>query len=223
MAPTRRSIALSSLSLVALAVGCAGPPIPAPIEGEPVCPDVEIGSAHTKMQGGLLYPVRLRILDGKNLMMKLVMPGKRQASDPGAHSLIPDDNAEYTLEWAQCPNERAPRAAGDNPKSKVKSKDGTAYECGDAVVYKTETLATKKHDAASHKITFAPPPRMECWTSEAPAAPALPATGGAAPTPVPPASAAAAASAPVVADAGAPAPAASGAPSAAAPAGDAGK
>src|SRR6476620_11931 len=108
-------LALSSLALLALAASvgaCAGTPIPAPIEGEPVCPDIDIGTTHaTKMIGGLTYPVRLRILDGKNVMMKMILSGKRLPGDASAHTLLPDDNAEYTLEWAQCENVRAPRPA----------------------------------------------------------------------------------------------------------------
>jgi hypothetical protein len=183
--------ALSSLACLTLAAlvtagaGCAGPPIPAPIEGEPICPDIEIGAAHAKMLGGLTYPVRLRILEGKNVMMKMILNGKRLPGDPSSHTLLPDDNAEYVLEWAQCANERAPRHASTNPKSRGAGKDTTAFDCGDAVVYKTDKLVTKKHDAASHAFTFPPPPKAQCWVGEAP-----PATPAAPPASAPPAPAA---------------------------------
>ncbi|MEO5730264.1 MAG: hypothetical protein ABI134_10485, partial [Byssovorax sp.] len=134
-------VSLASLARIALvastafAMGCAGPPIPAPIEGEPVCTDIEIGAAHSKMIGGLTYPVRLRILDGKNVMMKMIISGKRTPAEPPAHTLLPDDNAEYELEWAQCDNVRAPRPEEPAVKSHRSSKDVTAYDCGDAKVY----------------------------------------------------------------------------------------
>jgi hypothetical protein len=188
-------LALSSLALLALATtafACAGTPIPAPIEGEPVCPDIDIGTTHaTKMIGGLTYPVRLRILDGKNVMMKMILSGKRVPGDPSAHTLLPDDNAEYTLEWAQCDNVRAPRPATTASKTRKESKDATAYDCGDAKIYKTDKLVTKKHDGASHAFTFAAPPKAECWAGEvAPAAPTPP------PAPVPPAATATPSAAP---------------------------
>ena len=171
-------LALSSLALLALAASvgaCAGTPIPAPIESEPVCPDIDIGAAHaTRMIGGLTYPVRLRILDGKNVMMKMILGGKRLPRDPSSHTLLPDDNAEYVLEWAQCDNIRAPRPAttGTAKTRRPSSSDTTAYDCGDAKVFKTDKLVTKKHDAASHAFTFATPPKAECWAGEAtPAAP----------------------------------------------------
>jgi len=175
---------LAWLTLAALVTGCAGPPIPAPIEGEPVCPDIEIGAAHAKMIGGLTYPVRLRILEGKNVMMKMILSGKRTPGDASSHTLLPDDNAEYVLEWAQCTNERAPRHAAANPKSRGAGKDTTAFDCGDAAVYKTDKLVTKKHDAASHAFTFPAPPKAGCWAGEAPPA-TPPAPPASAPPPAP--------------------------------------
>jgi hypothetical protein len=157
---------------VVLAAGCAGPPIPAPIEGIPVCPDFTTGNA--KMEGGLRYPVRVRVLDGKNVLYKSILPGLRHPDDPKPRSYIADDNAKYEVEWAQCNNPRAPRTAAEasqSSKAREKAHDGeaTAYECGEAIVYKTDVLETRKGDRASHVITFALPPNAECWASEAPA------------------------------------------------------
>lgn len=161
------------IAAAALATGCAGPPIPAPIEGELVCPDIEIGAARAKMIGGLTHPIRLRILDGKNVMMKMILSGKRLPGDPSAHTLLPDDNAEYELEWSQCANERAPRPISSATKTRgAAGKDTTAFDCGEATVYKTDKLVTKKHDAASHVFAVPPPPKTDCWAGEAP--PALP-------------------------------------------------
>jgi len=170
-----RLLALCFLTPLALATSCAGPPIPAPIEGEPVCPDVEIGAGHSKMVGGLRYPVRMRVLDGKDVMMRIVMSGKRSAEAQPSRTFLVDDNAEYTVEWAQCVNEQAPHPPPEGPKGgPVQQRAEAAYECGEAQVYKTDKLVTKKGDAASHVITFAAPPKAECWQSEAPAAaPAL--------------------------------------------------
>ena len=165
------------LPIAALAVvlaACAGPPIPAPIDDEIVCGDFEMGAARTKMEGSLQYPVRLRIMDGKSTIMKVVLPGLRTPDSPRAKSLIVDDDNAITLEWAQCENERAPRPAPEGPEKKPgkdkdrPSRDVTHFECGDAKVYKTEELHTKKHDPASHVIHFATPPNAACWTSEVP-------------------------------------------------------
>lgn len=169
VASLARIASLALIASTALAMGCAGPPIPAPIEGEPVCSDIEIGAAHSKMIGGLTYPVRLRILDGKNVMMKMIISGKRTPADPPAHTLLPDDNAEYELEWAQCANERAPRSISSASKSRgAADKDMTAFDCGEATVYKTNKLVTKKHNAASHVFAIPPPPRTDCWLGQTP-------------------------------------------------------
>ncbi len=185
----RRLFALPALSALALALGCAGPRIPAPIEGLPVCPDFSVG--HTKMAGSLRFPVRLRVLDGKTLLFKTVISGLRHPDDPRPQSYIADDNASYTVEWAQCNNPRAPRAvteiqaAAPKGRDKVRESETSNYECGEGTVYKADAvLATRKGDKASHVITFLPPPNPACWVDEAgppPAVAAAPVDAGAAP------------------------------------------
>jgi hypothetical protein len=158
-----RLLAIPALAL-ALGPGCAGPPVPAPIQGELVCEDFYMGP--TKMEGGLKRPVRLRVLAGKTVQFKAILTGQRAHGDPPRRSFIIDDDAELTVEWSQCPNERAPRpatAATHEAKGRELNKDASAYECGEPVVYKTEKLTTKKGDPKSHVILFAFPPEAECW------------------------------------------------------------
>jgi hypothetical protein len=171
----RRLFALPALSALALALGCAGPPVSAPIDGIPVCPDFTTGNA--KMEGGFRFPVRLRVLDGKNTLYRTIISGLRTADAPKPYSFITDDNARYTVEWAQCSNPRAPHpvaelAHGQKAREKARDGEGTAYDCGEATVYKADgVLETKKGDRASHVITFLPPPNAECWVGEVPPAP----------------------------------------------------
>lgn len=171
-----------------LASGCAGPPVPSPIEDLPICPDFEAGK--TKMEGSLRFPVRMRVLEGKTQVSKLVLSGLRRPGDAKPRTFIIDDNAEYSVEWAQCANERAPRSATEVAKDTAKAREKlreneTGYECGEVKVYKTEKLATKKHDPASHVIHFVPPPLPECWHAVTapppPAAPTAVVDAGAAP------------------------------------------
>jgi hypothetical protein len=179
--------ALVTFASLALAFGCAGPPIAAPIDGIPVCPDFTLG--HARMEGSLRHPVRLRVMDGKTLLYRTIIDGLRHPEDPGPRSFISDDNAKFTVEWAQCSNERAPRSAADvatekkdNPKPRDKARDkarekaregeGTAYDCGEVKIYKADgVLETKKGDRASHVIHFLPPPDTTCWVDEAVAPP----------------------------------------------------
>jgi hypothetical protein len=158
-------LALAALFALSSAAGaCAGPPMPTPIENEPICPDFEAAPGR-KMKGSLHYPVMVRLYDGKNVVAKAMVNG-RDAADPPARISVVDDNAEYKVEWAQCPNERAPTA---RTKTGHEPKDAAPYECGEPAVYKTEQHTTKRGDAASHKLSFPAPPKTECWT--APAAP----------------------------------------------------
>jgi hypothetical protein len=155
---------------VVLSVGCAGPPFKASIDGLPICADFTTGNA--KMEGGLKYPVRLRVLEGKNVLYQTILRGLRHADDSKPQSWFADANATFTVEWAQCNNPRAPRTAAEAAQSakareKAKDSEGTAYDCGEVTVYKTETLESKKGDRASHVITFVPPPNPACWEGEA--------------------------------------------------------
>jgi hypothetical protein len=150
------------------------------------------------MRGALHHPVHVRVLDGKTLVTKALIIGRMEGDQP-TYLSVADDNAEYKVEWIQCPNERAPVSEkGGKNESKRATKDQVTYICGDAEPYKTHTLVTKKGDPSTHKITFAPPPKPECWSGE-----------GAPTTPASSASAAASASAPPAASASA-APEASG-------------
>lgn len=167
----------ASAALLALASGCAGPPVPTPVESLPVCADFEQG--HTRMEGSLRYPVRMRVLAGKEPVSKVVISGLRHADDPRPRTFLVDDNAEYQIEWAQCANERAPRSVSDAGRDTAKARDkarvenDTGYDCGETTVYKTEKLATKKHLPASHVVNFATPPNPACWVGDVkPAVPA---------------------------------------------------
>src|ERR1700679_245132 len=93
----------SALFLALGSAGCAGPPIAAPIDGQPLCPDFSTGNG--RMEGGLQVPVRLAVLDGKNVLSRTVLAGRRRADDPTPKTFIVDDNAKYTVEWAQCGNQ----------------------------------------------------------------------------------------------------------------------
>jgi hypothetical protein len=178
-------------------VGCAGQPFAAPIQDEPICSDFELGGGHVKMEGALEYPIQVRFLEGKTQLQRVVLHGRRGADAKLPKSFLPDDNAELTVEWAQCSNQWAPRPASTRPAAHEHERDSsetTKYECGEATVYKTETLVIKKKDSASHVVHFAlPKNNAGCWKSDATPEPPKPATG-AAPSADPAASAAPSAS-----------------------------
>ncbi|WP_437650559.1 hypothetical protein [Sorangium sp. So ce362] len=186
-----RALALLFLSSVA----CGGPPTPSPIEGEPICPDFEIGAARAPMRGSLRFPIALTVREGKEPITRTTLTGRRSKDDPANRILLGDEDAEYEIEWAQCENERAPRAR----KQVRGTKDASEYECGNAAVYKTDKLVTRKGDAASRTVHFAAPPKPACWESELPPAGALPSPDAGAE----PAAADAGAAEPAAADAGA--------------------
>lgn len=162
-----RRIAIAIAAPIAVAAGamiaaCAGPPMTSPIEGEPVCADFEIGAAHTKMAGGLRFPVQLVIKSGSRTVFKTTLVGRRTDKEPASRFLLSDDDETFTVEWSQCENERASKpaeAAGRDQKGAAK------YECGNAAVYKTDQLVTKKGDPASHNLTFPAPPNPACEQS----------------------------------------------------------
>ncbi len=158
---------LGLLVCSALFTACAGSPTPATIDGEPVCADFEIGATHTKMMGGLKQPVTVLVKDDEDVVFRWVIRGRRSETDTRTHTVLPDDDNEYTVEWYQCENERAP-APADGAGA---NRHTPTYECGTLKEpYATANLVTKKGDPQSHTITFAPPPNPACWQGEAPPA-----------------------------------------------------
>ncbi|WP_437737672.1 hypothetical protein [Sorangium sp. So ce1335] len=160
--PRARALALSFLFTAA----CGGPPTPSPIEGEPVCPDFEIGATRAPMRGSLRFPVTLTVLDDGDPLTRATITGRRSSDAPATRILLADEDAEYEIQWAQCENQRAPRAR----TLAHETKDTAEYACGNATVYKTDKLVTRKGDAASRTLRFAAPPKPECWESEVPPA-----------------------------------------------------
>lgn len=144
---------------------CSGPPITSSLSGEPVCADYELGATRTKMQGSLRFPVMLTIKDGSTPILKTMILGRRNEQDQQTRILLTDSNDKYTVEFAQCENERAPRPV----TGRTEAKESARYECGSSVVYSSGTLETKKGDLASHALAFVAPPKAECWISDAPA------------------------------------------------------
>lgn len=174
----RAPLALAPLLVAApLAIAaCAGQPITTPIDGEPICPDFEVGAAHTKMSGGLRFPVELRIRSGKTVVFKTTIFGRRSDKDVVKRILLSDDNDTFQVEWTQCENEHATGPAETLGRD---TKGSAKYECGNGNVYKTEDLTTKKGDPKSHALTFAPPPDPACLQGIAP--PPAPAADAGAP------------------------------------------
>lgn len=157
-----------TLSSVASVFGCSGPPVPSAITGEPLCTDYSIGVGGAKLRGGLRLPVRVTILDDKDPVTKVLVFGKHSESDPNPRLVLPDKNAEYKVEWSQCVNEHATAPANATKAKSLRTDSTAAYDCGEATVYKTATLVTKKGDPASHALVFEAPPKPECWTDTKP-------------------------------------------------------
>ncbi len=154
--------------MVASVVGCSGPPVTSSITGEPLCADYSIGAGSVKLRGALRFPVRVTIYDGKNPVTKILVFGKHAESNPNPRVVLPDDNAEYKVEWSQCPNERATNPVNATKAQSMRSDGSTSYDCGEAAPYKTATLVTKKGDPASHALVFEAPPKPDCWMDAKP-------------------------------------------------------
>jgi hypothetical protein len=140
-----------------LGLACKGPSLPSTVTGEPVCAPFDQAGQH--MRGGLKQPVRLRVLSGSEVIATVMVYGKSGDSAPPTRFLLPDGTQEYTVEWTQCPNERAPSPHDPNDK---KASQGAGYECQNAEPYVTGKHATKSGDAASHDVPLPAPPSTEC-------------------------------------------------------------
>ena len=162
-APTLASLLLAAISLGA----CAGPPVPSPLVDEEICPDYE-STTHVKMSGGMRVPVTLTILDGKKPVFTKLLRGLRTPTEAKTSIMLPDADAEYTVEWSQCTDKQPERTAQEGPDA--------AYRCADPKVYKTTKLTTKKGDLASRSLHYALPPDATCHIGLLPPMPEAPPT-----------------------------------------------
>ncbi len=174
------------LSLAGL--GCTGSTVPWTFEAEPVCADFKVGASSDVSRGGLKKPIRATFKSGNDVVARVVIYGLRARNDAATPLLLPDSNAEYDVEWAECENERAPVVV-----SKNKPFD-TKYECGEAKVYSTVKVQTKSGEP-NRKLAVTMPPAAPCWEAATATAPA-PSASVAPPPPVEPAPSATAEPAP---------------------------
>jgi hypothetical protein len=163
----RRAFTCAAAAATFALASCSGPNTPVLIKGEPICGDFDLGGSHTPMKGGLKRPIQVRALDGSKVIATALIYGRRTEATPEARFLVPDSSEEYTVEWSQCPNERATETIG---KDEGKSGAGAKYLCGETKPYATTKLETKRGDHESFKVDFAPPEEMPCWASEGPPA-----------------------------------------------------
>jgi len=140
--------------------GCNGPSTPSLIKAEPTCKDIE--QAGQKLKGGLKQPVQLRVMEDDDVIATVMLYGVPESTPDPTRFLLPDANETYSLEWGQCPNERA--LTPFDPRDKVAGK-GTTYDCGTAAVYHKAEHTTQKGQPATHEIEMVPPPNAECWVS----------------------------------------------------------
>jgi hypothetical protein len=145
-----------------LLAACSGPPVPSPLIDEEMCPDYE-STTHEKMSGGMRVPVVLTILDGKKPVFTTMLRGLRAPTLPKTQLMLPDADAEYAVEWAQC--------AAKQPERPFKDGPDPAYKCAEPKVYKTDKLVTKKGDPASRSLHYALPPDATCHIGILPAMP----------------------------------------------------
>ena len=169
-APLPRSALALALPLNAILAGCTTPPpVPSPIDHETVCNDYEIVATHAKMHGGMRKPVVLTVLADKKVVAQKILSGLTNPKSMNSMIPLPDADAEYQVDWAQCADRLGPYPF---------EQPVPVLEC-DAPVYKTDKLVTKKGNAASRTIQFVLPPEAGCWLDENAPLP------GAAPAPAP--------------------------------------
>ena len=152
------------LVVSSLALGCTAQKVSAPVEGEPVCPDFDIGASHAHMKGGLRKPIKVTVLDDGDPISDRVLLGRRNPDDAAARLSVRDGRT-YEVEWAQCENERAPRPLkGDTSRR----GDMASYDCGKTKPYAKTKLDIKRGDVASRIIRFMPPADAACWSDTVP-------------------------------------------------------
>lgn len=164
------SVAMGLFAAATLA-GCEGPSVPSLVKDEPTCADFKLAGA--EMKGGLKRPVRMRVLEGTKLIATVMLYGVPSSSKQPTRFLLPDADAEYTVEWGQCANERAPTGTDPRESNRAAKKADAGFQCGEVAVYSTEQKSGKKGDPSTHEFVMPAPPVADCWTppvAEAPSA-----------------------------------------------------
>ncbi len=157
----RRLLVLAPLApaaalLLATSAGCGGTTVPYTFEGEPVCADFAINGGEL-LRGGLKRPLHVAFKSGSEVVARVVLVGLRTPGEGATPILLPDADAEYEVEWAECENERAPGVA-----SKNKPFD-TKFECGAFKPYGSSKLTTKKGET-KRTIPVTAPEQIGCWS-----------------------------------------------------------
>jgi hypothetical protein len=174
-APLPRSALAFAAPLALILAGCTKPPpVPSPIDDETVCVDYEIAATHAKMHGGMRRPVVLTVLSGKDVVAQKILSGLNGLKAAKTTIDLPDADAEYQLDWAQCGKRLGPYPM---------EQPVPVLEC-DAPVYKSDKLVTKKGNPASRTINFVLPPEAGCWLDENAPLPGASAAPVQAPAPV---------------------------------------
>jgi len=162
------SVSVLGVWLIAAAAtfaGCEGPSAPSVVTDEPVCKDFK--QAGDLLKGGLKHPVRLKIMNGKNVVATVMLYGLSESAASPTRFLLPDSNEKYALEWAQCKTVRAPTTYDPRDKDAKRQAGGPAgqgnYDCTEADVYEKGELVTKKGAPSTHEIKMASPPDATCW------------------------------------------------------------
>ncbi len=148
--------------LVGGLTACEGPGLPSVVEGEPTCKYLK--QAGDPVKGSLRQPVRLRVMDGEEVIATQMLYGIPESSPQKTRFLLPDREQKYTLEWAQCKGERAPTPFDPRDKAAQQKSGATSgYDCTEVDVYATVEHSTQKGDVKSHELAWVAPPNPACW------------------------------------------------------------
>ena len=160
----RKPVLLAALGLLA---ACSSQRVTAPVTGEPVCADFELGAARTPFKGALEFPVKVAIYEGDDVVTERLILGKRKASDKSSKLVVTEEDEQYDLVWSQCSNPFAPRRA--TKKRGRTTESTTSTQCGEAKEYKRIKLKVKEGDVKSRTIAYLAPPKPACLKDIVPA------------------------------------------------------
>jgi hypothetical protein len=78
--------------------------------------------------------------------------------------VVEDDDEAYTVRWAQCVNQFAPKRVEEEGRS---ADQTSSFACGEASTYKEDKLEVRQGDASSRVIHWAAPTDPACWEGTA--------------------------------------------------------
>ncbi len=165
--PGARPLAVFFLGSFLASAACGGPPVPSPIDGEPITPISRSARRARTCAGAFALPGHADGARGQGPITRTTLTGRRSKDDPPSRILLSDRTPSTRSSGPQCENRRAPRTrvvarVEGRRRVRVRQRDRVQdrqarHPEGDAASLRS-TSRRPRADAGRASSASAPPP-----------------------------------------------------------------